>query len=190
MSSRKNPESDPLNNWEGFYEELQDETPRAAIILAGAFLDGLLSKLISTFLIADQKAVSELLGTDGGDAPLSSFSSKIKAAYCLGLISRDEYDDLNLIRKVRNKFAHEMHGFSITDQHVVNWCNELKIPQKTLRGLKDFPTTHAGKLLLGIALLASQIALRTLSTEKQASPRNFETQQSITAINQNHKTET
>ena len=57
---------------QGFYEELQKETPRAAVILAAAFLDAQLHKLIESFLVDDPKVVRELLGDEKqGDKPQS-----------------------------------------------------------------------------------------------------------------------
>ena len=39
-------------------------------------------------------------------APLSSFSSRILTAYELGLIQENEYKQLQIIRKIRNEYAH------------------------------------------------------------------------------------
>jgi DNA-binding MltR family transcriptional regulator len=86
-----------LTDWKGFYEELQNESARAAVIIASAFLDAQLRDLISKSFVDDHKIVDELLGAeDNSDGPLSTFSSRIKAAYCLGLISKSMYYDLNL----------------------------------------------------------------------------------------------
>jgi DNA-binding MltR family transcriptional regulator len=43
-----------------------------------------------------------------GYGPLSSFSGKIDVAYALQIITKEKYDDLTTIRKLRNKFAHSM----------------------------------------------------------------------------------
>src|ERR1700674_3014369 len=102
---RKKIKPAPLSDWKGFYEELQSEKPRAAVIIAAAFMDGWLRQLIANFMVDDAKAVDNLLGAENNsDCPLSSFSARIRASYCLGLISMDEYDDLNTIRKIRNQF--------------------------------------------------------------------------------------
>jgi DNA-binding MltR family transcriptional regulator len=41
-----------------------------------------------------------------GYGPLSSFSGKVDVAYALQIITKETYDDLTTIRKLRNKFAH------------------------------------------------------------------------------------
>ena len=48
---------------------------------------------------------------EGGNAILSTFSSKITFAYYLGLISEHERKTLDCIRKIRNKAAHEISIF-------------------------------------------------------------------------------
>jgi mannitol operon repressor len=175
MAKRKT-KPDPLNDWEGFYEELQNETPRAAVIIAAAFLDGRLRQLIANFMVEDSKVVDGLLGTeDNPDCPLSTFASRIKAAYCLGLISKGEYADLNTIRKIRNHFAHKMHGLSFDDDEIVSWCNSLQGAEELILALTDFPRSHRSMFLVGVSSLASRIAIRTLETEKarRTVPKGF-----------------
>lgn len=151
--------------WELFFEEFQGETPRAAVIISGAFLDSLLRDLIASFMIEDKKKVDELLGTeDGSEAPLSSFSARIKTSYCLGLITKSEFDDLNQIRKIRNKFAHRMHGYSFESQEIIGWCNALQAPNIIQEVLPD-NRTHRDKYILAVSLLAYQLGVRILSIQ-------------------------
>lgn len=108
--------------WEGFEEEFREEGDRAAVIIGAAFLDELLRRLITSFLIDDKKKVKRL--------PLGTFANKIGFAYCLGLISEDEHHDLEIIRDMRNKFAHKMHGLSLADQEIREKCSKLVCPHK------------------------------------------------------------
>lgn len=172
-TKRKGP---PLQDWKGFYDEFQNETPRAAVIIAAAFMDGWLRKLIASFMVDDSKVVNELLGTEKKtQCPLFSFGPRIKTAYCLGLISKDEYHDLEAIRKLRNRFAHRMHGLSFDDSEVVSWCNSLQIPKKVIDALTDFPKSHRNMFLLGVSLLAQRLALRAMETKtkQRTVPKGF-----------------
>ena len=104
-------------NWKEFFEEFQNETPRAAAIISGAFLDSLLRDLLASFMINERKTVDELLGTEkNSDTPLGSFGARITTAYCLGLISKIELNDLRQIKNIRNRFAHKLHGYSFDDK--------------------------------------------------------------------------
>ncbi len=117
-----------LKDWEGFQNEFRGESDRAAAIVGAALLDAHLEQLIRSFLIDEQKEVESLFEFTG---PFGSFGARIKVAFSLGLISRDEYDDLKIIQGIRNEFAHQLHGLSFTEQSIKDRCLNLKIPQKT-----------------------------------------------------------
>ncbi|HUW82565.1 MAG TPA: MltR family transcriptional regulator [Phycisphaerae bacterium] len=177
MGTRRNGRSAALADWEGFYEELQKETPRAAVIIAAAFMNGRLWELLVNFMVEDKGPVHQLLGTeDNASGPLGSFAARIMAAYCLGLISSDEYHDLNTIRHIRNRFAHRMHGFSFDDPEIVTWCKSLQTPRTLIKELPHLPQSHGSWFLLAVSLLGSRLALRALNAERQRRvvPKGFE----------------
>ena len=156
-------EETPLDYWNKFFEELQNESPRAAVIIAGAFLDSQLKDLLSKFFVDDPKVVDKLLGID---RPLSSFSSHIKTAYCLGLISKNIYQDLQVIRKIRNNFAHKTHGYTFDEPEIVNWCNSLKLAKMTTDLSPNLPKTHGRMFILSVTQLAMWLGLKILEAEK------------------------
>lgn len=110
----------------GFAEEFARETDRGAAVLAVAFLSEWLRKRIASFLVDDSEKVDELLEDR---APLGGFYSRIGASYCMGLIGKDEYDDLHIIREIRNEFAHEPPGLSFSHEWVKDKCRELQLPK-------------------------------------------------------------
>jgi hypothetical protein len=63
---------------------------------------------------------------EGFNAPLGTFSTRIVATHALGLISDREAAELNTLRKVRNRFAHEVHVSFETDA-VRDICSNLKM---------------------------------------------------------------
>jgi mannitol operon repressor len=173
-------EFDPLEDYEGFYKELQKETPRGAVIVGAAFLDAGLREILANFLIDEKNAVDELIGSEEKvDCPLSFFGARIKAAYCLGLISKDERDDLNLIRRVRNRFAHKLHDLSIDDKKIIDWCNSLQTP----KGLLLDCHSHRDLFLWSVVLLSRLLRLRALQCkeEQRTLAKGFETTQVIRA---------
>lgn len=104
-----------------FLDTHNAESPRGAVMVACAFLDEQLRGIIDAYLIENS---DKALLLDGFNAPLGSFSARIKAAHCLGLISDVERDDCDTLRKVRNEFAHG-HRVTFDDQKVVDLCNNL-----------------------------------------------------------------
>lgn len=154
--------------WKDFFEEFQSESPRAAVIISCAFLDSLLRDLIGSFLVDDTKKVDELLGSDdGSEAPLSSFSARNKTAYCLGLITKKEFDDLNLIRKIRNRFAHRLHGYSFENKEIIDWCNSLQTPIMFKEVLPEVLKSYRDRYVFSVSMLVNQLGLRILSTQRK-----------------------
>ena len=97
-------------------EEFGKETDRAAVIVAASMLDELLRTLLIAKLVPVSSSADELF--DGANAPLGTFSSRIEMAYRTSLISVKFARDLHLIRRVRNDFAHNIHGASFDDTRV------------------------------------------------------------------------
>lgn len=103
--------------------EFKKETDRAAVILVAAILDEKLTTLLKSRLIAIPSANDDLF--EGGNAPISTFSSKIDVSFRLGLISSRFCRDLHLVRKIRNSFAHDIYGCSFENGGVKARVMEL-----------------------------------------------------------------
>jgi hypothetical protein len=105
-----------------FLALLIKESDRGAVLIAATLIDDLLGQAILAFLV-DHKETGRLL--DGFNAPLGTFASRILAAFALGLLSEEEYRECEIIRKVRNLFAHNIHT-SFEDQKVKDLCAKVK----------------------------------------------------------------
>ena len=155
-------------NWDVFFEEFQKESPRSAVIISGAFLDALLRDLLASFMIEDEKTVDELLGTEkNSETPLGAFGARIKAAYCLGLISKSEYNDLKYIKNIRNKFSHKLHGYSFDDKEIIKWCDNLQTPKIFKEAFQSFLDSHRGKYVFTVSILSNQLGLKVLGIQKE-----------------------
>jgi len=106
-----------------FLKEMQDETDRGAALVGAALLDKQLLEVLTSHLL-NKKQSKELLV--GGTAPIGTFSARIKTCYCLGLITDLEHSQLQLIRKVRNEFAHHVHGLSFENEKIKSYCNNFR----------------------------------------------------------------
>jgi hypothetical protein len=83
---------------------------RGLVLSLAAFAEEALGALLTAFMIPSD-ATEHLI--DGFNAPLGTLSSRIKATYSLGLITKDQFDDLECLRKIRNEFAHTWRGVSL-----------------------------------------------------------------------------
>jgi mannitol operon repressor len=117
-------ESHPhLNEFVAFLPELNKESDRGAVLICCSFVDELLRRTLAAFFI-ENKGRDALLG--GFNAPLGNFSSRIAACYALGLISEIEYNDCEIFRRVRNRFAHQIHT-SFADQTMSDFSKNLNL---------------------------------------------------------------
>lgn len=82
---------------------LDAETDRGCALLAAAVVDDRLSELLRDVFVDDPAVVKKLLEDRGS---LGNFSSRIDVCFCLGLLPRAARDDLHLVRRIRNDFAH------------------------------------------------------------------------------------
>jgi DNA-binding MltR family transcriptional regulator len=102
---------------------LSPETDRGCALMAAAYLDSRLGEWLALYFVDDPKVANKLLSQEG---PLSTFSSRIELAYLLGLLSPRESQALNLIRKIRNEFAHIPEPTSFGHQKIASWCKSLE----------------------------------------------------------------
>ena len=132
-----------------------------------AYLDEQLRQLIM-ISFANKSSVSEdLVGSEKKvDRPLSSFSSRINLAYCLGLINKKVSSDLHLIRKIRNRFAHKLHNYSWDEPEVISWCKSLKHAKMIADANPNIAKTHGELFVLGVVRLVSWLGLELAKKNK------------------------
>jgi len=155
-----------LDDIGGFIKEFAGETDRAAAVLGAAYLSECLKELIARFLIYDSTEVDKLL-----EGPLRYFGARISASYCMGLISEDEYHDLQIIREIRNKFAHKLHGLSFSNEWVKDKCAELQLPKKAPRWPRHAPARDS--FVVSVATLSFELGARTARQRHRVVPSPF-----------------
>jgi DNA-binding MltR family transcriptional regulator len=84
-------------------KEFHDAPDRVLAIVGAAYLDSLLEELFRAIFVQDKEEANRLLEPDKA---LGSNGSRYQLAYCLGLIEKHQRDDLKMIAKIRNSFAH------------------------------------------------------------------------------------
>ena len=156
--------------WRRFVDEFQHTSDRTVVILGTTYLKSHLGRLIRCFLVDDQDTVDQLLGSE---APIGTFGARIRTAFALGLISPNEYHDLNQIFGIRNAFLNGLDSTKLTDDRIQGKCYTLKIPREVL--LPDETPTPRRLFEFATALLASQLTVRAsqAESERRTSPENF-----------------
>jgi DNA-binding MltR family transcriptional regulator len=96
------PEPINLNDYQDLVGHYHGESERAAIALAGSFVEHYVAHFIRHFMI-DDPAVSKLFD---GFGPFSTFDQRISTAYAFRLIPVWIRNDLSTIKDIRNRYAH------------------------------------------------------------------------------------
>jgi hypothetical protein len=52
---------------------------------------------------------------------MGTFGGRVCATYCLGLLRKSVFDDLRIVGRIRNRFAHDLSA-SFEDQQIRSWC--------------------------------------------------------------------
>lgn len=73
-----------------------------------------------------------------GSGPLADLPVRLKLIYALGVISRDEYEDVELLLALNNELKHENKIYSFTDDEILWPINMLH----SMTALPPQPTLH------------------------------------------------
>jgi DNA-binding MltR family transcriptional regulator len=133
---------------------LHDHDERGLILSLAAFAEEALGRLIEAFMLP--VAASKDLLT-GFNAPLGTFSSRIKASYALGLINEEQFKDLEYLRKIRNEFAHAWEHVSLEQDKLASYARNMSFSYLD----ENFPETSVNKVRSSISALLAEISSMT-----------------------------
>jgi hypothetical protein len=122
---------------------LKEESPRGVVIVAAAFFDDTLARLL-------------------GDKKERSFFDRISDARDWGLLTQHEHDDLQSLRGLRNKFAHDIrvNSFDNGAGKVIEAMNMWSTVSRTQPAyLRLFPRLHQ-RLLYTVGIIAFRLQHR------------------------------
>jgi len=155
-------QNDLKKGWQNVANEFNYKTDRAAAILGAVFLEAHLGQLIADFLIEECDETESLLDAE---RPLGSFSARVHAAYCMGLISPNEFHDLNLIMQIRYIFANRIGEVAFADNGIQEKCFMLRIPNHVL--LPGVTRTPRQLFVFASAILTQHLACRADDAAKK-----------------------
>jgi len=114
-----------LKEWEELLQEMSFGFPRdrGIAIVAVSYIEKIIKEKLRVFLNKGGKKVQKTLFEKNG--AFSTLSSKIDFLYCLGVILPQVYLDLDLLRKIRNDFAHGRPWLDFDDEKIKNRIEEL-----------------------------------------------------------------
>ncbi|MGD9657693.1 MAG: transcriptional regulator [Methylocystis sp.] len=114
------------------------------------------------------EADSSLKLVEGFNAPLGTFSTRTAAAYSLGLISNEEFKECETLRRIRNRFAHDVHT-SFDTQDIRDLCKNLT---KAAKSYGDVTVDARGQYTTAAVALILQLTNRPAYVSRKR--RNIE----------------
>jgi DNA-binding MltR family transcriptional regulator len=109
-------------------KEFDSASDRAFVILWASRLDEYLRYALPHKLRpAISKGALDKLFEENG--PLTTFSAKIILGYAVGLYGLKTFHDLEVIRQLRNEFAHSTKALTFSTKEVVAVCATLLFPE-------------------------------------------------------------
>ncbi len=114
-----------------YHDALVEESDRGAAVLAASRFEEFLRVAISERLIdLNEKDQKTIFGPRG---LLSEFYRRTNIAYALGYYDRDTLRGLDIIRRIRDRFAHSIEPMGFDHPDIANQCRNLV----TLRSVDD-----------------------------------------------------
>jgi mannitol operon repressor len=149
--------------------ELIGESDRSVVLLMTSLLDNALTVIIAKSLCfsPDENEIDAIFRFEG---PLGSFSHKIEIAFLFGLIEDSTYQQLNIVREMRNACAHSNHPLTFSEEALVNVAKRLfhplgfsPMPKDDDREHVKFSFVQEGLFLHGVLIHGSrQTAAKTM----------------------------
>jgi len=159
-----------VEEFANFVAEFKDESDRAIVVLTAARLDLLLMSVLQKHLRPSPAKTDDFFENQG---PGATLSGKIMLANRLGLIDDDFARALNLVRRIRNDFAHETSACSLEQGGHLHRVRALAAPYQKHPfypwfGKKFFHSDPPGRTnfmtSVGILILRLEFLLSKLDT--------------------------
>ena len=117
-----------------FMSAIRKQEDQAMVLSLATFLEDTLGRLLLAYFRSCH-ATKDLV--EGFNAPLGTFGSRIKAVYSFGLVTDEQFKDMEILRKVRNHFAHSWEGISFERndmQALIGQLSGYTVDQKPIEG--------------------------------------------------------
>jgi DNA-binding MltR family transcriptional regulator len=151
-----NPDLDELNS---LLEVVDSHDDRGLVLSLAAFAEDTLGRLLIAYL-REEKQAKELV--EGFNAPLGTFSARIKVAFSLGLLHREQYDNLEILRRIRNSFAHNWQGISFDRNDISALIGQLHKPLTLREDSIDDERNRLREAITGV-VIEIRLLLKDLS---------------------------
>ena len=147
-------------------EEVLEQSDRGAAILIFSYVETLMHRVCLLHLNGAIKGGAKTLFENNG--PLGTAHSRLSMLAALSWVGQETYEGLDLLRRVRNHFAHHVEAKSFADRKVSGWVSSLPQLEKrfeTVPGLDGVFHRSNGMSLRHLFLARSTLLVWNLTIE-------------------------
>jgi DNA-binding MltR family transcriptional regulator len=131
-----------------YMHAMRGESDRGAVLIAAAFIDDCLERLLNASLVHDPGVAKRLFEYPG---PCSTLSARCDIAFCCALIGKDVRKDIRTIITIRNHFAHTRESAQFTDKEITAMCLNTELIKAMVESGTTFGKTSTRSLFLIMA---------------------------------------
>ncbi len=118
------------DDWKSMYraiaEQVEQKNDRGVAITCASMVEDRLKWVLERNVMEGVPASSRKFVL-GGSGPLQSYAAKVEVGCCFGIVPLSLREELRLIGKIRNKFAHSFRQVRFTDPEITVLCNKLRL---------------------------------------------------------------
>lgn len=124
-----------------FVRRFSTYTERGAALAVVAGLDAELQMLLKSVMVDEEAIRSQMFSEQG---TLGQFGAKVRIGYLFNLLSKTAYQELIVINRIRNAFAHEAEANDFSFRKIQGLASGLKIFRARSEFFRDFPDRVGG----------------------------------------------
>ena len=109
--------------------DYEHDNDREVVIVGCAYIESLIKAILGESLAQDKKEINLLLDESSG--ALSALIPRSRLLYLMGVFPKTVFEDIKLISRIRNHFAHNISA-SFEDESVVKNVNRMRWHIETL----------------------------------------------------------
>lgn len=149
---------------------------RANVLVGVSTIEIALRDAIIAKLSYSEPAFLNSLFSVNEGGPLSSFSSKIKIGLAIGIYEKMFFEDLDVIRQIRNYFAHSVEYLDFKDAALVSAVEALHAPKAKLQTfalMRVSEDDHKGKFIETGKWAMMELAFRSKDSSQTILDREY-----------------
>jgi len=134
---------------------------RATALVTATRLEHEIERAIQTHFV--QLSEDQISALFDGDGPLSNLAAKVRLAHALGIFGKRTKTDLDIIRNVRNVFAHSWKNVGFADEAVAEACGGLSMKGVTQNNAapSDPKQRYLNTILLVVLYIRQELEKKT-----------------------------